>query len=485
MMSIIKRMVVAIYVRVSTLEQYKEGYSINEQIERLKKFCEAKGWIVYKVYIDGGYSGANMDRPGLQEMLRDSEAKLFDAVLVYKLDRLSRSQKDTLEIIEDILLPSNIEFVSMTENLDTSTPFGRAMIGILSVFAQLEREQIKERITLGLEGRAKEGKWTGAGNAPIGYDLADNSMLKVNEYEAMQVREAFDLFLQRVPLLRITKIFNEKGYKHKYGDWKFAALNQVLRRPVYCGLIKYKDKIHEGIHDPIIDMGTYEKAQQIFEERNRHNIEYRNSFKYKYPLGGLLFCGHCGAYIGKKKSHCRKDGTVVHKYMCYSYSKPTGFQVKDVDCDNKRWFSDELENIIFNEVKKLAFDPEYVERQLEDSSENSRSAQLISTMKKRIEEINTTMSRYTDLYALGSLNIEDIKAKVEPLSKEKNKLLEQIESLEIQEEKMSVEHAQELAQSFEEAIANDDPENQRFILQELIKRIEIDNDDIHIHWNFV
>ena len=99
-MNIVKRMVVAIYVRVSTLEQYKEGYSINEQIERLQKYCEAKGWTVYKVYIDGGYSGANMDRPGLQAMLRDVEAGLFDAVLVYKLDRLSRSQKDTLEIIE-------------------------------------------------------------------------------------------------------------------------------------------------------------------------------------------------------------------------------------------------------------------------------------------------------------------------------------------------------------------------------------------------
>ena len=141
-MGLVKRMMVAIYVRVSTLEQYIEGYSINEQIERLKKYCEAKGWTVYKVYIDGGYSGANMDRPGLQEMFRDVEAGAFDAVLVYKLDRLSRSQKDTLEIIEDILLPSNIEFISMTENLDTSTPFGRAMIGILSVFAQLESEQI-------------------------------------------------------------------------------------------------------------------------------------------------------------------------------------------------------------------------------------------------------------------------------------------------------------------------------------------------------
>ena len=484
-MNIIKKMVIAIYVRVSTLEQYKEGYSINEQIERLKKYCEARGWTVYKVYIDGGYSGANMDRPGLQEMLRDVEAGAFDGVLVYKLDRLSRSQKDTLEIIEDILLPSNIEFISMTENLDTSTPFGRAMIGILSVFAQLEREQIKERITLGLEGRAKEGKWTGAGNAPIGYDLVGDSQLKVNEYEAMQVREAFELFVQRTPILRIAKILNGKGYAHKYGTWKYAALKEVLKRPVYCGYIRYKGKISEGIHDPIINTDIFEKAQKIFEERDRHNAEYRNSFKYKYPLGGLTFCKQCGAYYGKKKSHCRKDGTIVHKYMCYSYSKPTGFQVKNPDCDNKRWFADELENIVFNEVKKLACDPEYASQQLSDDPETARIEQLVTTLEKRITEIEQTMSRYSDLYALGSIDMESIKAKVEPLSKEREKLTDQIRSLEIASEKMEVEHAKELAQNFGEALEQDDSDGQRFILQELIRRIELDNDDVHIYWNFV
>ena len=484
-MNIIKKMVVAIYVRVSTLEQYKEGYSINEQIERLKKYCEAKEWTVYKVYIDGGYSGANMDRPGLQEMFRDVEAGAFEAVLVYKLDRLSRSQKDTLEIIEDILLPSNVEFISMTENIDTSSPFGRAMVGILSVFAQLEREQIKERMTMGLEARAKDGKWTGAGNAPIGYDFVGDSCLKVNEYEAMQVREAFDLFLQRTPILRISKILNEKGYRHKYGTWKFAALKEVLRRPVYCGLIKYKDEIYEGIHDAIISQDTYDKAQAIFEERNRANLEYKNAFKYKYPLGGLLFCKQCNAYYGKKKSHCRKDGTVVHKYMCYSYSRPTGFQVKNPDCDNKRWFSDELEHIVFNEVKKLAFDPDYVSKQVDESLVDNHSVKLIETLNIRIEEINVAMSRYSDLYALGSLNMDEIKAKIEPLSKEKEKILAQISSLEVENDKMDIEYAQELAQSFGEALEKDDGDGQRFILQELIKRIELDGDDVHIHWNFV
>ena len=484
-MNIVKRMMIAIYVRVSTLEQYKEGYSINEQIERLKKYCEARGWTVYKVYIDGGYSGANMERPGLQEMIRDVHAGLFDGVLVYKLDRLSRSQKDTLEIIEDILLPSNVEFISMTENLDTSTPFGRAMIGILSVFAQLEREQIKERMTMGLEARAKDGKWTGAGNPPIGYDFVDDSCLKINEYEAMQVREAYDLFISRMPLTRITKTLNERGYTHKYGNWKTAALKQVLRRPVYCGMVRYKGEVHEGIHDAIISTELFEKAQQIFEERNRENPEYKNSFKYKYALGGLLRCKQCGAYYSNKISHRLKDGTPVHKYMCYSYQNPSRFQVKNPECNNKRWFADELENIIFGEVQKLAFDPAYVDKQRQDDSGADERANMIKTINDRIGEIEKTMSRYMDLYALGSMNMDDIKAKIEPLSKEKDKLTKQIESLRVENIKMSSEQAQEYARSFGEALEKDVLEEQRYVLQELIRKIELDNDDVHIYWNFV
>ena len=156
---------VFLYVRVSTQEQARDGYSIDEQIERLKDYAKAMGWIVVKIYTDGGYSGSNIDRPALQSMIKDVLAGKGDSVVVYKLDRLSRSQKDTLELIEDYFLANKVDFVSMTENFDTATPFGRAIIGILSVFAQLEREQIKERMSMGREGRAKEGKFHGSHRA--------------------------------------------------------------------------------------------------------------------------------------------------------------------------------------------------------------------------------------------------------------------------------------------------------------------------------
>src|SRR5699024_7512767 len=134
------------YVRVSTHDQAEEGYSIDEQIDKLKKYCEIMGWIVYDTYIDPGYSGSNIDRPGLKKLIRSAKQKNIDTVLSYKLDRLSRSQKDTLYLIEDVFIKHGVDFVSLNENFDTSTPFGKAMIGILSVFAQLEREQITERM---------------------------------------------------------------------------------------------------------------------------------------------------------------------------------------------------------------------------------------------------------------------------------------------------------------------------------------------------
>ena len=136
-----KKTLVFGYVRVST-ENQLENYSIDEQISRLNAYCTAKDMLLLKIYTDGGYSGGNTDRPALKQMLEDIKTVKVDAILVYKLDRLSRSQKDTLTLIEDSFLAHGVDFISINENFDTSTPFGRAMIGILSVFAQLEKDQI-------------------------------------------------------------------------------------------------------------------------------------------------------------------------------------------------------------------------------------------------------------------------------------------------------------------------------------------------------
>ncbi len=121
---------VAIYVRVSTLEQAETGYSISEQVDKLKKYCDVRDWTVYDVYSDGGFSGSNTKRPALEKLCKDVGYNLFDTVIVYKLDRLSRSQKDTLHIIEEVFSPNGVDFISINANFDTSSAFGKTMIAI-------------------------------------------------------------------------------------------------------------------------------------------------------------------------------------------------------------------------------------------------------------------------------------------------------------------------------------------------------------------
>ena len=150
-----------IYVRVSTEQQEMEGYSLDEQERLCRCAIESKEWEYVRTYTDAGFSGKTVDRPALQEMLKDVKAGLMDAVMIYKLDRLSRSQKDTLTIIEDYLLPQRVDIVSLKETLDTTTPWGRAMIGILASFNQLDRETIVMRTTMGRRAKAKTGGYTG------------------------------------------------------------------------------------------------------------------------------------------------------------------------------------------------------------------------------------------------------------------------------------------------------------------------------------
>ena len=180
--------VTALYVRVSTEFQFEEGYSLEAQEEKLRQWCALKDIHRFRIYRDGGWSGSNLNRPAMQELIADIRARLVVRVVVYKLDRLSRSQKDTLYLLEELFIPGGVEFISINENFDTGSPYGKAMIGILSVFAQLERENIRERTRMGMYERVKSGLWRGGSGTPFGYDYdpAENKLVP-NEH-AQEVR---------------------------------------------------------------------------------------------------------------------------------------------------------------------------------------------------------------------------------------------------------------------------------------------------------
>lgn len=470
---------VALYPRVSTLEQAKDGYSINEQIERMTKYCEAKGWTVYKIYTDAGYSGANIERPGLQNMIKDSEAKKFDAVLVYKLDRLSRSQKDTLTLIEDVFLPNDVDFISMTENLDTSTPFGRAMLGILSVFAQLEREQIKERMEVGKIGRAKEGKWCGSRYVPIGYRV-ENDELVIHEYEAMQIREMFRLFNMRISQRRVAEMLQAKGYRTTYdGNWNRHNLRPLLENKHYIGMVSYKGEWYDGIHKAIIDKETFDKAQKILAERDAE-ADSRVT-RINAPLAGMIRCGHCGnKYFFRRVKN--KDGEWLY-CNCYKRSCRAG-KWKDIPkeerCKNKIWKAEALEKEVFDEIRKLALEPDSFEV---GTVQDDDDAEKIKVLVERMKEIESQLDKLVDLYALGTIDANLIKKRTDPLIEEKESLEVEIRKLE-SKEKMSKEEAVEIALSLCDILDGGDLDEIKGLLHELIKEIVVDEEILHVYWKF-
>ena len=481
---------VALYVRVSSERQANEAhYSIPEQIDRLKSYCKAKEWNVYKIYTDGGQSGAYLDRPALNELVKDATLKKYNMVLVYKLDRLSRRQKDTLHLIEDVFIENDIDFTSVVENLDTSTPTGRAFIGLLSVFAQLEREQIQELMKMGKAGRAKKGKYHAGGTIPIGYNY-ENGNLIINEYEAMQVRLVFDLRSQGYDIRAIERYMQEHGYKHKgnnnvesSNNWYSNTIRRVLKNKVYLGLIKHHDEYFQGEHEPIIDEELFYKLQP---ELEANSLKYaHNDGKYKSLLGGIIYCEKCGAKYAyntnsvRHPERCEKTGY----YGCYSRSKRVKKMVVDPNCKNKNWRSKELDESVVNEIKRLKFE--------EGALQSIRTTKIVDThdqteqIKKRLSQIDAQISKLMDLYTLGSIDIDIIQAKISPLTTEKGNLEKTLHELHAdQKPNMDDDTVMSLVDSFLEKTKNGTLDERRDILNILIDRIDLNESEVNIHWNF-
>ncbi len=223
-------------LKVST-EQQIENYSIPLQKERIKAFCTSKGWDEITEYVDAGYSGSNLNRPALEQLQKDIKSKKINAVIVYRLDRLSRSQRDTLYLIEEMFLPNNVEFISISETIDTSTPFGRAMIGVMSVFAQLERETITERLRSGrLKMVRDQGLWAGGSDAsPYGYTRLKRGELIVNEEERKHIVKIFEEYVTLKSYIKVQKKLEQEGFP----PLRHARITSLLKNRLYIGEVSF------------------------------------------------------------------------------------------------------------------------------------------------------------------------------------------------------------------------------------------------------
>lgn len=457
---------VAGYCRVSS-EGQLDGYSIPQQKDIIENYCKIKEWNLVKIYVDGGFTGANTNRPALQDLIEHID--LYDLVLVYKLDRLSRSQRDTLALV-DLFAEHDCKFASINENFDTSTPLGMAMLGILSVFAQLERENIKERMAMGRRGRTKKGLWRAGSNVPTGYDYIDGHLV-IREDEAVQIRKIFELYLQGWAINKIRNYMHE-NYTNRYSSWaQQSAVSTTLRNPLYIGMLPSRadGKPYQGEHEAIIDKDTFDRVQKLLAARLEHfDPALKHPFKATHLLTGFTYCGECGG---------RVSTVVGHGYGYYGCHKritsdPRTKSVKKCQT-TPNYNCKVLEQTIIDEVLKLAYDEEGIKALIKPRKQVNHS--------KAIKALKNQKSRLIDLYSVGGIDLEELQIRIKVID---DKLTDFQNDKPIPPE-LSFEEALQLFGNAKDILnQSDNIEQKRAVLQSLIKKIVLNGDAVEIYWRF-
>ncbi len=274
----VKNLKSAIYTRVSTEDQAKEGFSLDAQLDKLRSYCNARDWSIAGEYIDDGYSGRNVKRPAYSRMLEEMDS--WDILLVIKMDRIHRNSKNFMLMMED-LKKHEKEFVSMTESLDTSTAMGRFVMDIIQRIAQLESEQIGERVYIGMEQKARTNGGMLGFNIPYGYNYV-NGKLIINHNEAKQVKKIFLQYSKGMGMKKIANELNSKNIPTKQNrNWGSQTVSLILKNPLYCGFLHWEDYLNPSNHDPIIEKNTFNEIQKIIKKRN---VKTKHSSKiFKIP----------------------------------------------------------------------------------------------------------------------------------------------------------------------------------------------------------
>lgn len=437
---------VAIYCRVSTTEQAEEGYSIDEQNIKIREYCEREGHEIYNLYEDRGISGKNItNRPGIKQLLQDATENKFDLVIVWKLNRISRKLLDILNIVE-LLNKHNIAFRSLTENFETETPSGKLQLNIMGAIGEFERETIAENVKMGLLARAKEGRWNGG--VVLGYDLVElnnegkkrkNTVLKINEKEANTVRRIFELYSQGHGYKAVVNRVNKEGHKTKRnGEFAVSTVKEILQNPVYIGKIRYNVRqdwskkrrnninanpiLSDGIHEPIIDVETWNKVQVILKERSKkHNKIYDSEF----PLTGILRCPVCGAGMTISRSTAkRKDGTrrINEYYSCGNW-KNKGTAV----CNSNSIRVEVADEYVLNKIMEL-INNESILKKVVDNINQNKSTKLkpileqLEQVNKEIEKLTSKKSKNIELFEDGIVDKSELSIRVKSINDDIEKL---------------------------------------------------------------
>lgn len=467
----------AIYARVSTEEQ-KKNYSISEQVSQLHDYCERQGWEVTEEYIDSGFTGSNTNRPALKRMIK--EVSYFDVVVVWKLDRLSRSIVDTMTIIERDLLPKNIQFIALAENIDTESSTWITQAGIYSTIAQSEREAITERMQMGKLARAKSGKPMSWRYNPFGYHYNKKSQTyDIVPLEADVVKGIFERYEELDSISKLRDVLNEEGYVGKDVKWSYRTVKQVLSNPVYIGYNRYKGDLFKGNHEPIIDKKTFEHAQNLMEERRIEALNTLNPrpFQGRYMLSGQIKCGYCGTPL-ELIQYKKASGETIYRYSCRNRQKKARTTTYNDGklCDSGFYFLDDLEEYVLNEINKLQLDNDLVH--VHSKTASKRLSQL-ADYEKELVGSKRKAKKLIDLYMAELIDVDDLNSQSQDLKREERYLENKINELKSEDNK-----ALDYLDSNPPDIYEVTYEEQKRVVEVLIDTVYVWENKLEIHWDF-
>lgn len=362
----------AIYTRKSTEEGLEQEFnSLDAQREAGELYIKSQkheGWECLDAkYDDGGFTGANMERPGLRRLLADISAGKIDCVVVYKVDRLSRSLLDFAKIIE-VFDRHQVTFVSVTQSFNTASSMGRLTLNVLLSFAQFERDMISERTRDKMRAARRKGRWVG-GKPILGYNVV-NSKLVIEPLESLRVQQIFDLYLDMKSTLQVARVLNERGWRTKEwttkkgrkiggGEFNKNKVTAVLTNATYIGMIEYEGQLHPGIQEAIIKRDVFDRAQEILRQNGRMKKSL-NRCKHNALLQGLLRCAACNC--GMSHSYTKKGSTLYRYYVCHKAQKQ-GW----ASCPSPSLPADQIENFVIDQIRCVGQDPGVVRDTLAQS----------------------------------------------------------------------------------------------------------------------
>ena len=466
----------AIYVRVSTEEQAQEGFSIRAQEQKLKDYVRIKDWSIYKIYADEGISGKDITgRPAVKEMIADIKAGHVKNVLVFKIDRLTRSTADLIYLV-DLFNANDCEFNSLMESIDTQTASGRMFIKIIGIFAEFERENIIERTRVGVERKVKEGYSLCTSSASFGYDRVKGQKIQtVNPAEAEVVRDIFDMFVGNgLTLTDIARRLNLRGISTKQGKtWASGKVRRVLANCNYVGDVRHhiNDSRHkreyDGLHKAIIPQELFDAAQGILEGNKKVGItKPPNDDKY---FAGFLVCAKCGyklkTYESRKKLKTKIQITVG--YVCRNHTLGTctvgSMSHKKVEAAFEEYIS-EIADFDAVDTRSLA----------EEEKAKHDNSEAISSLENKLKNLETRERETLERYVRNEIDFEDYRQMKDLVASDKQVLGAELERLKAAQSPAATK-PQEIALNFKknwDGLSN--PERRAF-LKQFVERIVIES----------